>query len=156
MWRKLNRLVDEGKAKKIGVSNFTIDHLQQLIDFCDGEKDLRRPEFNQIEIHPLNYEASLIDYCRKQGIQLMSYCPLAKGQVLTELKSEQASAIVLKWHLKEGFIPIVHSESEQHMRENFMMEVDSSILAAGMELCYKLTKNEALQKKVCWDPKDIT
>ena len=73
-WKAMIDLRKTGKVKAIGVSNFTIKHLDAIIK-ATGE----RPAVNQIEAHPLLPQDDMVEYCRKQGIHITAYSPLGNN-----------------------------------------------------------------------------
>src|SRR6266705_1393368 len=76
-WRAMETLLEKGKCRAIGVSNFTIRHLEELI----GESHVI-PSVNQVEFHPFLYQKELLEYCQMKGIQVEAYSPLARGERL--------------------------------------------------------------------------
>ncbi|PHH82808.1 hypothetical protein CDD83_3172 [Cordyceps sp. RAO-2017] len=73
LWRALERLHDEGKAKAIGVSNFRIQHLEEMRDYAR----VWPPHVNQLELHPWCQQRELVRFCRDNGIVLQAYSPLS-------------------------------------------------------------------------------
>jgi diketogulonate reductase-like aldo/keto reductase len=88
-WRVLERLKREGKARSIGVSNFTIRHLTELLAETETV-----PAVNQVEFHPYLYQRELLDFCVARRIVLEAYCPLTQGQ---RLKDPKLVALVKKY-----------------------------------------------------------
>ncbi len=78
VFQAMELLVKKGKIKKAGVSNFTIHHLENLLN--DGCK----PAANQVEFHPYLYQKELWDYCKTEKIQLIAYRPFGKGAILKD------------------------------------------------------------------------
>ena len=76
-WRALETLYKEGKARAIGVSNFQVHHLEDLM--ADAEI---KPMVNQVEFHPFLTQEKLRDFCRREGIQLEAWSPLMRGEVV--------------------------------------------------------------------------
>jgi L-glyceraldehyde reductase len=74
-WKAILALRGTGKVKAVGVSNFTIQHLE-AISKATGE----RPAVNQIEAHPLLPQDDLVEYCKKEGIHLTAYSPLGNNR----------------------------------------------------------------------------
>ncbi|MEA2071784.1 MAG: aldo/keto reductase [Asgard group archaeon] len=116
-------LVDQGKIKHIGVSNFKIEHMEKALEILD------KPIIaNQIEVHPLHKERKLRDYLRKKNIKTIAYSPLAKGKIfkipeITKLAKKydvSEARITLAWHLsKENIIPIPKSKNKYHIADNY-------------------------------------
>src|SRR5215471_6312817 len=80
-WRTLELLRERGKARSIGVSNFTIKHLSELLTDTNTI-----PAVNQVEFHPYLYQRELIEFCSRKGIVIEAYSPLTKGERLRERK----------------------------------------------------------------------
>ena len=78
-WRVLEGLQAQGKTRSIGVSNFTIRHLTELLAETD-----RVPAVNQVEFHPYLYQRDLLDFCIAKGIVIEAYSPLTHGKRLND------------------------------------------------------------------------
>jgi len=74
-WRAMERILADGKARAIGVSNYTIRHLDELL-----ARAKTPPAVNQVEFSPFLYQRELLAHCRRHGIQLESYGPLVRGE----------------------------------------------------------------------------
>lgn len=119
-YRALEHLYEQGKVRAIGVSNFQIHHLEDLMGSCRI-----KPMVNQVELHPLLTQKKLLAFCRKEGIQLESWRPLMQGNLDLPLLSELAAKygktpaqIVLRWHLQLGIVTIPKSVRPERIREN--------------------------------------
>lgn len=120
-WRALETLYKEGRVKAIGVSNFQIHHLQDLMK--DAEI---KPMINQVEFHPKLTQKELLAFCKEQGIQLEAWSPLAQGQLLSNevlqgiaAKYDKSVAqIILRWDLQNGVVTIPKSTKEHRIIEN--------------------------------------
>ena len=77
VWRAMVWLLREGKARAIGVSNYTIDDLKEILQDSDIV-----PAVNQVEFHPFLYQKELLGFCEKNTIQLEAYSPLTRGKKL--------------------------------------------------------------------------
>lgn len=120
-WRALEKLYADGKVKAIGVSNFQIHHLEDLM------KDAaEKPVVNQVEFHPCLTQTELRIYCKQHSIQLEAWSPLMQGQLLDEPLLQEIAAkhgktvaqVILRWDLQHGVITIPKSTKEQRIREN--------------------------------------
>nr|XP_036584851.1 putative aldo/keto reductase [Colletotrichum truncatum]KAF6794501.1 putative aldo/keto reductase [Colletotrichum truncatum] len=80
MWLALERLLEEGRTRAIGVSNFRIEHLEEM----KGYARVWPPVVNQIEIHPWCQQRELVEYCRRHGIVVQAYSPLARGHKMSD------------------------------------------------------------------------
>ncbi len=122
-WLGLQQALKEKKVKSIGVSNFTPEHLEQLIS---GEGVTVKPSVNQIEYHPWNQQKSIVEYCKKEGIAVQAYSPLTQGKNLDDPRiaeiakkhGKSAAQVVLRWVLQQGVIAIPKSENPGRIKEN--------------------------------------
>jgi len=120
-WRALTALKEDGRARSIGVSNFTEHHLQRLIDATGIV-----PAVNQIELHPYLTQKSLRAFHAKHGIATQCWSPLAQGDItkdqtigaLAQKHGKSAAQVTLRWHLQQGFIVIPKSATPARIREN--------------------------------------
>ncbi|SCG08233.1 MULTISPECIES: aldo/keto reductase [unclassified Streptomyces] len=135
-WRALEKLLADGRARAIGVSNFQPAHLQRLLDETGVV-----PVLNQIELHPGLQQAELRDFHAQHDIATEAWSPLAKGTLLqeeaiTEIagRHEKSPAqVVLRWHIQLGNIVIPKSVTPARIRENidvFDFELSPGDMAA--------------------------
>ncbi len=104
-WHVMEKIYRSGRAKSIGVSNFTEHDLKLLMDNSEVV-----PAVNQIEFHPLYYRPAIIDFCQQNGIAVQAYAPLARGsylhrEILTKLAEKynrSEAQIGLRWILQHG------------------------------------------------------
>lgn len=151
-WRALEKILEEGRSKAIGVSNYTVAHLEELLNHCDTP-----PAVNQVEFSPFLYQTGLLEYCRSRGIQLEAYSPLTKGLKLKEPRLEavarnygrSTAEILIRWSLQHDLVVIPKSAKRDRIVQNaavFEFELsdqDMSTLDA---------MNENLHTS--WDPTD--
>ena len=152
-WKKLEKLHEEGKARSIGVSNFTVRHLEQLLE------DYKIvPAVNQVELHVFLQQPELLKYCREKGIAVEAYSPLAHGRGLDEPElarignkyGKSPTQIMLRWCIEVGTIPLPKSTHKDRIEQNiaiFDFKLDTEDMAA-IEL---LERN----MRTCWDPTHI-
>ncbi|MEH7345877.1 aldo/keto reductase [Bacillus sp. JJ1532] len=120
-WRALETLYKEGRVKAIGVSNFQVHHLEDLMK--DAEIKLM---INQVEYHPRLTQTEIQNYCQQHGIQLAAWSPLMQGQLLDnptlqEIANKHNKAvaqIILRWDLQNGVVTIPKSTKEHRIVEN--------------------------------------
>jgi methylglyoxal/glyoxal reductase len=120
-WRALETLYKTGKVKAIGVSNFQIHHLEELM--MDAEI---KPMINQVEFHPRLTQKELRAFCEQQGIQVEAWSPLMQGQlfdneILREIAAnygKTVAQIILRWDLQNGVITIPKSTKEHRIIAN--------------------------------------
>jgi diketogulonate reductase-like aldo/keto reductase len=120
-WKVLEQLYKDGRVRAIGVSNFQIHHLEDLMSVAEIT-----PMVNQVELHPLLAQIELREYCKKQEIQIEAWAPLAQGRlldnpVLQEIASSHHKSIaqvILRWDLHNKIVTIPKSVKESRIIEN--------------------------------------
>jgi diketogulonate reductase-like aldo/keto reductase len=120
-WKALEKLYKEGYIRAIGVSNFTINHLKELIENAEI-----MPAVNQIEFHPRLVQKELMEYCKEYNVQLEAWSPLMRGlvfeipflQKLSQKYERTISQIVLRWDLQMGVATIPKSTTYTRIKEN--------------------------------------
>ncbi len=174
-WRSLEALRAEGKARSIGVSNFTIRHLTELLG------DTRTvPAVNQVEFHPYLYQRDIFDFCAAKGIVVEAYSPLTNGVRLNDPKlvaiakkystagpqpgasrsrlplvdrlsrrseARSTAQILIRWALQHGLAVIPKSANRKRIFENADV-FDFEITAEDMQLLDRFNEN----LRTCWDP----
>ncbi len=149
-WLALEEIYAAGKARTIGVSNYTIRHLKELEGYA---KVL--PIVNQVELHVFLQQPELVAYCTSRNIALEAYSPLAHGrdmhnQVVADIAKKHNKTyaqIMLRWCIEQGFILLPKSVTAERVQQNidifdFTLGDDDSAQLA------KLNKN----MRTCWDP----
>lgn len=122
-WLGLQEALKSGKAKAIGVSNWSPEHIDDLMAHSDVDI---LPAVNQIEFHPWNQQRVIMDYCRSKGIVVTAYSPLTQGKRLgdpvikkiAEKHGKTAAQIVLRWCLQMGISIIPKSDRDARIAEN--------------------------------------
>ncbi len=120
-WEELCMLYGKGLVRAIGVSNFCPEQLETL-----ERQGVMRPMVNQVEFHPLQQQAKIINYCRDKGIAVQAYGPFMQGELLgnkTILKLGEkyrcsAAQIILQWIMRQGISVIPKSSTPQRIEEN--------------------------------------
>ncbi|PFC54156.1 aldo/keto reductase [Bacillus cereus] len=120
-WRALETLYKEKRVRAIGVSNFQIHHLQDVMK--DAEI---KPIINQVEYHPRLTQKELQAFCKEQGIQMEAWSPLMQGQLLDNEKLQEiaekhgktTAQVILRWDLQNGVITIPKSTKEHRIIAN--------------------------------------
>jgi methylglyoxal/glyoxal reductase len=143
-WRALEKLYSEGKVRAIGVSNFKVHHLQDLLGQCS-----EKPAVNQVELHPLLSQQELRDYCQKHNIRVEAWSPLSRGRFLDEPLLRQIAAshgktsaqVILRWHLQNHIIPIPKSVTPSRLKENAEL-FDFELSQEEMKVINGLNKNQ--------------
>jgi diketogulonate reductase-like aldo/keto reductase len=120
-FRALKELVENGKVKSVGVSNFTINHLKDAMEISEAPINV-----NQVEFHPYLYQKELWDFCKDNNIQITAYSPLDRTKVfdeptiieLTKKYDKTPAQICLRWEIEKGLVVIPKSSSETHLKQN--------------------------------------
>ncbi|MGG0471031.1 aldo/keto reductase [Priestia aryabhattai] len=142
-WRALETLYKKGKVKAIGVSNFQVHHLKDLME--DAEI---KPVINQVEYHPRLTQKELQAFCEKHHIQLEAWSPLMQGElldneVLTEIANKHnksVAQVILRWDVQNGIITIPKSTKEHRIVENASI-FDFELNKEEMERIDELNQN---------------
>lgn len=120
-WQAMEEIYNSGRAKAIGVSNFMVHHLEDILR--DGEVV---PAINQVEFHPRLVQPELQDFCKRQRIQVEAWSPLMQGQAINEPTIQQMASqyerspaqIVLRWNLQHHVVTIPKSVHANRIEEN--------------------------------------
>lgn len=120
-WLALEHLQAEGLVRAIGVSNYTVSHLEEMLDHA-----LVPPAVNQVEFHPFMYRRELLQWMRDRDIALEAYRPLVRARKLHEPTlvavardlDKTVAQVLLRWSLQHGAIVIPKSVHVERIREN--------------------------------------
>jgi len=129
VWRALEDAYKAGKLKAIGVSNFLIDDLENLLADCEI-----KPMVNQILAHISNTPLELIDFCQKEGILAEAYSPIAHGEALKNEKiiamankySVSVAQLCIKYVIELGAVALPKTANSMHMKENAQLDFNLS------------------------------
>lgn len=123
-YRLMEKAYKEGKVRAIGLSNFTPEQVQEILDICEV-----KPAVLQTEVHPYSQEKKLKDFLDKEGIVIQAWYPLGHGDkaliqepLFTEFGkkySKSNAQIILRWHIQAGNIVIPGSKNPAHIKDNF-------------------------------------
>jgi diketogulonate reductase-like aldo/keto reductase len=151
-WRVLEQLHAEGLARSIGVSNFLVRHLDELLAQASVA-----PAVNQIELSPFLYRSreDTLLRCAEEGIVVEAYSPLTKGRRLNDATITRVAAevgrtpaqVLIRWSLQKGFVVLPRSSNASRIAENaavFDFSLDDAQIAALDALDEGLTTG--------WDP----
>jgi diketogulonate reductase-like aldo/keto reductase len=153
-WKALLEIQESGKAKSIGVSNFTIEHLRDLFEEFD-----QKPAVNQVEFHPFIYDeqAELLKFCQDQKILFQAYSPLARGKLNDPLLKEigdsygnSAGQVMLRWALQHQTVPLPRSSNREHIQQNFEV-FDFDLNPDDMHKIDSITQ----KGRTAWDPTNL-
>jgi len=120
-WRALETLYKEGRVKAIGVSNFQVHHLKELLKAAEI-----KPMINQVEYHPRLTQKEVQAFCLEHNIRLEAWSPLMQGQLLDHpvlqdiatKYNKSIAQIIIRWDRQNGVITIPKSTKEQRILEN--------------------------------------
>nr|XP_060614397.1 glyoxal reductase-like [Anolis sagrei ordinatus] len=152
-WRALEKLHSGGKLRAIGVSNYTIRHLEELLAECRV-----RPSVLQVEFHPELAQSPLLSFCRREGIHLQAYSSLGAGHLVGRPEvakvamrhGRQPSQVLLRWALQQGVSVIPKSASPSRVAENAQLWT-WELSQADMEELNAMDCG----KHYCWDPSGV-
>ena len=140
-WRALTDAYKAGKLRAIGVSNFLQEDIENLWDWAEV-----KPMVNQVLCHISNTPLELIEYCRRQGIVMEAYSPVAHGEALKNEKIAEMAArygvsvpqLCIRYDIQLGMIVLPKTANPAHMRSN--AEVDFQISDGDMEILKKIER----------------
>jgi len=145
-WQGLEDCVAKGLVKDIGVSNFTVHHLSQLLN----QPGLKiKPSVNQVELNPYQTDLETYNFCREQGILLQAFGPLGNGRELltdpvlveiSESKKKTTAQVCLRWAWQLGVATVTKTEKQARLRENIDI-FDFELSKEEMEKITGLNKN---------------
>lgn len=153
-WREMEKIYESGRAKSIGVSNFLVHHLEDLLSDCKVV-----PAVNQVEFHPFLVQPELLSFCQSHQIQVEAWSPLMQGQVvnvdavqkLAEKYSKTPAQVVLRWAFQHQVVTIPKSSRPTRIAENAQI-FDFELAQDEMDLLDALDEG----KRVGPDPDTFT
>jgi diketogulonate reductase-like aldo/keto reductase len=151
-WEAMERLLADGKARAVGVSNYTVRHLEELL-----AKAKEPPAVNQVELHPFLAQRELVEFCGSHGIAVEAYAPLVKARrmdhpVLRRVAAKHGrtpAQVLVRWGLERGHVVIPKSVRRERIEEN----ADVYGFALGAEDLAALGALDA-GYRTSWDPTD--
>lgn len=155
-WAAMEKLLDKGLVKSIGVANFTTMMLVDLLTYARI-----KPTVNQIEIHPYNSQVELVEYCQRLGITVTAYSPLGSWRgkqvllsdpVVKEIAQEQQKTpaqVLIKWSLQRGLVVIPKSTTPERIAENIDV-FDFELTPGQMTRINGLNKNQRIIDPIEW------
>lgn len=152
-WRALQTLANDGRARAIGVCNYTVRHLEQLLAWADVP-----PAVDQVELSPFLQQRVLRDYCARHGIQVEAYSPLTRKRRLKDEHLRAVAArsglsvaqVLLRWTIQRGLVTLVKSLKREHIEED-IAALDVELSTADMDTLDALDEGF----RVAWDPTDV-
>ena len=121
LWQGLRRAQREGMARDIGVSNYSIDQIEELV-YRTGVM----PAVNQIEWTPFGHSPRMLDFCRDNEILIQAWSPLTRARRINDDKlcamaaryGKTPSQIILRWNMQLGVVPLPKANHVSHLRDN--------------------------------------
>ncbi len=145
-YRMMEKAYREGKVRAIGLSNFSQEQIQEILDICEV-----KPAVLQTEVHPYNQEKELKAFLDREGIMIQAWYPLGHGDTallkddvitgLAEKYGKSAVQVILRWHIQSGNIVIPGSKNPEHIRSNFDL-FDFELTDDDMEQMRSLDKKK--------------
>jgi D-xylose reductase len=165
IWPLMEKLVEKGYTKYIGVSNYNVQSLLNLLSFCKI-----KPLVNEIEFHPYLCQKKLVEFCKRENIILFGYNPLVRGCYSADTADEEhrnllgeklindlskkynktVGQIVLNWSVSREVIPIPMTSNPHRMIEN-LKSTDFTMNKEDLEKIDKLNRNQRYGKSEIWD-----
>jgi diketogulonate reductase-like aldo/keto reductase len=152
-WKAMERILEEGKARAIGVSNYLPRHLDETIASASVV-----PAIDQVEFSPFLYQKELLSYARSRGIVLEAFSPLTRGKrlgdprllALAQKYGRSPAQLLIRWALQKGMVVIPKTVDERRLREN----------ASVFDFNLSLRDEEAMDAwdeglHTTWNPQDI-
>jgi len=152
-WKAFEELAKKKRVHNIGVSNFVVHHLEELLQHANV-----MPAVNQVELHPFIFEEQrpIVEFCQQHDILVEAYSPLSHGgrvndpvvQAIAEEQDKTSAQVLLRWSIQHGAVPLPRSMNPDHIVENFQV--------FGFELSaddmHKLNKLTDKASRVAPDP----
>ena len=157
-WRVLEEYYQQGKFRAIGVSNYTVSHLTELLDCCSVV-----PHVLQTELHPHYQQQPLVQLCRDNNIHVQAYSslgqqgaesPLWKSSVVSKIAetlNKSPAQILLKWALTHGYSIMPKSVHQERIKENF--DLNFTLSDQQMSMLNSLERD--ICEKYTWDPASV-
>ena len=160
-WRQMERLVDMGLTKHIGMSNMTIPKLEAVLPLCRI-----KPAAIEMELHPCFQQPELFTYCKEKGIEPVGFCPigsparperdktpeditdieLPEMRAIAEAHGVHPAVICIKWAVQRGQTPIPFSTKEKNYVKNLQCATEDPLTEEEMKIMEGLDKNNRLIK----------
>lgn len=157
-WKAMEELVKKGLVKSIGVANFTVPMLVDLLTYAATQ-----PAMNQVELHPYNTQENLVAYCKEKKIAVTAYSPLGRPgnemghsiidepgiKKIAEKYKKTSAQIILHWGIQRGTIVIPKSVTSERLKEN-MDIFDFDLTEEEMAVINSLNKNHRVVDSKKW------
>lgn len=157
-YRLMEKAYKEGKVRAIGLSNFNMEQIKEILSICEV-----KPTILQTEVHPYFQEKELKKFLTGQGMAIQAWYPLGHGDKalieepvfsrLAQKYGKSNAQIILRWHIQSGNIVIPGSKNPAHIKDNFALfdfalteEEMSEIAALDKNTRYYTSTPEMLKK----------
>lgn len=154
-WRALEAIYRDGQARAIGVCNFNVERLTDLLEHATTI-----PAINQIEFNPLIHQPAIVNFCKEHQIQIEAWSPLGNGRLLNEpiinkiaqYHHKSSAQVILRWEIQQGLIVITKTTHPKRMIENADV-FDFTLTADEVEQINQLDeeKHSIWYDKYKWD-----
>ena len=164
-WSAMEPLVDDGQCRHLGVANFSTTKLAALLEVAQ-----RKPEVNQVELHPFLQQPEMLDFCRNHSIGLTAYAPLGSGGRPERLKSDDEpvlltepmivaianshsitpAQVLIAWALHRGTAAIPKSVNADRLAEN-LAAAEVELTAADLQSISELDRGRRYFNAAPWD-----
>lgn len=149
-----------GMIKHIGISNYTLEHLKELLEYATI-----KPYLHQFELHLTYFPEDVVNFCREHGIIIQAYSSFGEGNLLTteflqkypfireiaDRHGKTSAQVLLKWALQHDFRIIPKSSHKERVEQNILL--DFMLSNEEMKLLDEIHHRE--QRKFCWDPAQV-
>lgn len=160
-WRQMEKLVDMGLVRYIGISNVTIPKMEEILPLCRI-----KPAFNEVEMHPAFQQWDVFEYCKSHGIIPLAYAPLGSAErpvrdtesndtkvfempeivQIAKNHGVHPALICLKWAVQRGHIPVPFSVRESEYRGNLECVLNDPLTEEEMEIIKRADRKDRLIK----------
>ncbi|KAJ9196481.1 hypothetical protein DTO166G4_249 [Paecilomyces variotii] len=142
LWQALERLLEEGKTRSIGVSNYGVKHIEEMKAYAK----VWPPHVNQLELHPWSQQRVIVDYCKKHGIVVEAYSPLVRNYKandptlvgLAQKYGKTTAQILVRYSIQKEWVPLPKSEDPARIAANadvfdFEISADDMAVLDGLD-----------------------
>lgn len=164
-WEAMEKLVDKGLCRHIGVSNFSVNKLKGLLN---GAR--LKPEMNQIELHPYLQQPAMLEFCYKNGVHITAYSPLGSPdrpailkaenepvlledptiEMIAERRGVTQAQVLISWAIYRGTAVIPKSVNSARMKQN-LAALEVSLTQDDMREIAKLDRNRRYVNGEIWE-----
>lgn len=152
-WKAMEKLLKDGECRAVGVSNYMIAHLNETLGYAEVI-----PAVNQVEFHPWLFQKDLLEFSKKEKIQMEAYSPLSRARklespILARVGSHYGKTpaqVMIRWGLQHGLVEIPKSTHKERIMENSSV-FDFQINDSDMKEIDSIDKDS----RVSWDPSAV-